>query len=252
MNHHPPLSALILAAGFGSRITDITSNPKCLLEIAGKTLLQWHFEHLKTLGIKDIFLVVGYKKELIEKHVDDYKKDFNLTLIELEDYRQKGNTYSFYLGLQALQGSFLLFDGDLIYENRILKKIVEDDRKNLILVGQSSLDDIECAKTMVDSKDKVRMLIDKRPVSREEMETLRFVGEAIGIIKFSASHKDQLKKRCEEFFQKKSGNDKLNWEHLMNDFLQDHEMEVHQAASNRWIEIDTSVDYNKAREMFED
>jgi choline kinase len=243
-------TALILAAGYGSRIAEVTENPKSLLPINGKSLMDWHFEAWKEVGIRNVVVVTGYKREMLEESLSKYKKDFDIHYAVNEDFRVKGNTYSFYYGLEKVQGDFLLFDADLIYDPKILAAFVEDPEANQILVGNSSIDDIECTKTMVDKNGFVRMTIDKRAVNAEEREKFRFVGEALGILKFSKKYRDDIFNACKEFLAEEKNISK-NWEHVMNDFLLNHDMSVHQAVSERWVEIDNREDLDKAKRLFE-
>lgn len=58
------MKAVILAAGRGMRMEQQTAEqPKCLLQLAGKSLLQWQIEALTASGITDILVVRGYLKE---------------------------------------------------------------------------------------------------------------------------------------------------------------------------------------------
>lgn len=60
------MKAIILAAGRGSRMKDLTDDrPKCLVELRGKPLLEWQLIALKEAGISEIAIVTGYKKELL-------------------------------------------------------------------------------------------------------------------------------------------------------------------------------------------
>lgn len=60
------MKAIILAAGRGSRMKDLTDErPKCLVELRGKALLDWQLESLTAAGISDIGIVTGYKCELL-------------------------------------------------------------------------------------------------------------------------------------------------------------------------------------------
>lgn len=243
-------TALILAAGYGSRIADVTENPKSLLPVNGKPLMDWHFEAWKDAGIRNVVVVTGYKRDMLEEYLSKFKKDFDISFAVNEDYRVKGNTYSFYYGLEKVQGDFLLFDADLIYDPSILKTFVNDKGANQILVGDSSIDDIESAKAMVDKDGFVRMTIDKRAVSEEERERYRFAGEAIGILKFSKDYRDDMYDACKKFLADEKNISK-NWEHVMNEFLMDHDMAVHQTTSERWVEIDNREDLDKAKRLFE-
>jgi choline kinase len=60
------MKAIILAAGRGSRMKNLTDErPKCLLELRGKTLLEWQLEALRGAGINEIAIVTGYKREML-------------------------------------------------------------------------------------------------------------------------------------------------------------------------------------------
>jgi L-glutamine-phosphate cytidylyltransferase len=60
------MKAIILAAGRGSRMQNLTEErPKCLVEIRGKSLLDWQLQALRNAGISDIAIVTGYKNKLL-------------------------------------------------------------------------------------------------------------------------------------------------------------------------------------------
>lgn len=60
------MKSIILAAGRGSRMKDLTDEcPKCLVELRGKPLLEWQLEALREAGISEIAIVTGYKRELL-------------------------------------------------------------------------------------------------------------------------------------------------------------------------------------------
>jgi len=60
------MKAIILAAGRGSRMKELTEDrPKCLVELRGKALLDWQLEALRAAGVTEIAIVTGYKRELL-------------------------------------------------------------------------------------------------------------------------------------------------------------------------------------------
>lgn len=60
------MKAIILAAGRGSRMKSLTDErPKCMVELRGKTLLEWQLAALRDAGISEIAIVTGYKRELL-------------------------------------------------------------------------------------------------------------------------------------------------------------------------------------------
>jgi len=60
------MKAIILAAGRGSRMQDLTDDrPKCLVKVRGKALLDWQLNALRSAGVQEIGIVSGYKRELL-------------------------------------------------------------------------------------------------------------------------------------------------------------------------------------------
>ena len=63
---------MIFAAGLGTRLKPLTDTlPKALVPLAGKTLLQWQIEHLKTAGITDIVVNVHHFPDMIINYLRD-------------------------------------------------------------------------------------------------------------------------------------------------------------------------------------
>jgi D-glycero-alpha-D-manno-heptose 1-phosphate guanylyltransferase len=70
MTHEIHMNAIIICGGLSTRLGDITKTiPKVLLEIKGKTVLQWQLEKLKTLGITEVVLAAGHLAEVLHKSV---------------------------------------------------------------------------------------------------------------------------------------------------------------------------------------
>lgn len=62
------MKAIILAAGRGSRMKNLTDErPKCLVELRGKSLLEWQLQALRNAGIDDIAIVTGYKRDMFSQ-----------------------------------------------------------------------------------------------------------------------------------------------------------------------------------------
>lgn len=73
---------LISAAGRGTRMLDLAKDkPKHLIEVNNKPFLYYLLNNLKKAGFTEIFMVVGYKKEFMEKFFGQHREEFNMTLI---------------------------------------------------------------------------------------------------------------------------------------------------------------------------
>lgn len=77
------MKALLLAAGFGTRLGHLTkSKPKCLLEIAGQSMLDHWLLKLNTLGVEQFFVNTHYLADQVEKFVSCHILKDKITLIK--------------------------------------------------------------------------------------------------------------------------------------------------------------------------
>lgn len=86
-----PRSAIILAAGYGLRMVPInTETPKGLLEVNGQPLIERLILQLQEVGIRKIYIIVGFMKEQYEYLIDAY----GVELIVNREYGSKNNLHS--------------------------------------------------------------------------------------------------------------------------------------------------------------
>ena len=107
--------AIIMAAGFGSRMVPVTLTiPKPLVSVNGTRIIDVLIDALMEKGIKEIIIVRGYLKhkfnELLVKYPD-------LKFVDNDFYNEANNIYSMYLVKDKLQNAYV-FDGDQILYNR--------------------------------------------------------------------------------------------------------------------------------------
>ncbi|SVE21367.1 uncharacterized protein METZ01_LOCUS474221, partial [marine metagenome] len=105
-------TAILLAAGQGLRIAGTTPEPKVLLDLYGRSLLERHLEAWAAVGIEHAALVVGYKRHLIRNAVDSIDTPLKITWVDNTEYASKGNTHSMLLGLRAAPEKAVVFDAD--------------------------------------------------------------------------------------------------------------------------------------------
>ncbi len=70
-----PVDAVVLAAGRGVRLGDLTrATPKVLVEVNGRALLDYHLDALRAVGVRRVVLVVHHFAEQVRRHVDDGRR----------------------------------------------------------------------------------------------------------------------------------------------------------------------------------
>ena len=104
--------AVILAAGEGQRLRPFTVNrPKVMLFIAGKPILQYVIEALAQNGIRDIALVVGYRKEQVLDYFGSGEA-FGVDLTYVTQQRQLGTAHALVQAKEKIKDDFLVLPGD--------------------------------------------------------------------------------------------------------------------------------------------
>lgn len=102
---YAPQRAIILAAGFGMRMVPInTEIPKALLEVNGEPLIERIIKQLHEVEIREIYVVVGFKKEQFEYLIDKY----NIELIVNPEYSSKNNLYSLKRAIEHLSNCYIV------------------------------------------------------------------------------------------------------------------------------------------------
>ena len=132
------MQALILAAGMGKRLGELTkSNTKCMLELDGIALIDAALSNLTEVGVTKIIIVVGYKFENLIKHVGHDYLGVPVEYINNKEYENTNNIYSLYLASEKLiEDDTILLESDLIFDKEILSGLLLDKRKDLAVVDK--------------------------------------------------------------------------------------------------------------------
>lgn len=98
-------NAIILAAGKSNRFAPFTyERPKGLFTVRGEVLIERQIEQLRSAGINNIYVVVGYMKEKFFYLEQKYP---GLHLIVNNEFREKGNIYSIYMAREYLGNTYI-------------------------------------------------------------------------------------------------------------------------------------------------
>jgi len=167
------MKAVILAAGEGKRLRPFTETmPKVMIPVTNKPILEHVFDALKNTGIDEVFLVVGYKKEVIKEYFKEYK-DIKITYVEQD--KQLGTAHALLQAKKHIEEPFIVIPGDNIIDQKSIIKLIEDKSEYSLLIKEHP----QPSKygVVFIEKEKLRRIVEKPP---EE------IGEFIstGIYKF--------------------------------------------------------------------
>ncbi len=104
--------AVILAAGEGLRLWPFTVNrPKPMLSVAGKPIVEYVIQALAQYGIRDLVLVVGYRREQIYDYFGS-GDSLGVKITYVTQERQLGTAHALLQARGCLDGRFLVLSGD--------------------------------------------------------------------------------------------------------------------------------------------
>ncbi len=119
------MKAVILAAGKGTRLDPFTvSQPKVMIDVANKPILEYIVESLVKNAIRDMVMVVGYKKEKIMSHFED-GGDFDANIEYVTQTKQLGTAHALFTAKDALDEEFLMLPGDNIIDSTTIADLLE-------------------------------------------------------------------------------------------------------------------------------
>jgi len=243
------VQALILAAGVGSRLGKHTKdNPKCMLEINGVSLINSALEKLNSVGIKKLILVVGYKKDNLIQHVGYKYKDIDIEYVENPIYDQTNNIYSLYLAKDKLeQDDTILLESDLIFEERILQNLLDDERRSLAVVDkyQSWMDGTAVS---LGSDDSILNFFTKETF---QFQNVNEYYKTVNIYKFSKDFSQKAYIPFLEAYSKAMGDNEY-YESVLRviTILEGQELRAMRLNGEKWYEIDDVQDKHNAEIIF--
>lgn len=130
-------TAIILAAGRGSRLRELTDDqPKPMVPVNGKSIISNLVENLIASGFQRIVILVGYKAELLKVHLQPYSSKTEMIFIENKVFATTNNIYTLWLAKEYLHGGFFLFEADIFCEKSILKQLADSPAGNIIVADQ--------------------------------------------------------------------------------------------------------------------
>jgi choline kinase len=171
--------AIILAAGKGSRLLPLTADcPKCLIELAGRTLLDWQLDSLFEAGVAEMAVVTGFRPDLVERVIAARGPGRGaVTTIFNPFYHVADNLGSAWMARHAMDRDFLLLNGDTLVPPALVERLIAAPAAPICLaVDRKPEYDEDDMKVLCDGDRLVR--VDKG------LEAPDFNAESIGFVRF--------------------------------------------------------------------
>ncbi|EME97561.1 phosphocholine cytidylyltransferase family protein [Streptomyces mobaraensis NBRC 13819 = DSM 40847] len=238
---------LVLAAGAGRRLRPYTDTlPKALVPVDGDTtVLDLTLANFAEVGLTEVAIVVGYRKEAVyaRQAALEEKYGLKLTLIDNDKAEEWNNAYSLWCAREVLGRGVILANGDTVHPVSVEKTLL-DARGN----GQKIILALDTVKNLADEEMKV--IVDpEKGVQRitKLMDPATATGEYIGVTLIEAEAGAELADALKTTFEKDPD---LYYEDGYQELVnRGFKIDTAPIGDVKWVEIDNHDDLAKGREI---
>ena len=232
--------AIILSAGKGSRLLPLTAErPKCLIELSGKSLLEWQLDALSASGVREVVVVTGFGDHLVDEVAA--RREGVRTLFN-PFYHVADNLGSVWLARAEFDRDTLLLNGDTLVSTALLAEVLAAEGGPIAVT--------------IDEKDEYDA--DDMKVLREGDRLLRigkalgegeYNAESIGLLAFRGDGGRRFTDEVERMMRTPEGT--LRWYLRAIDALaqQGEDVRTVSIRGEAWQEVDFPEDVEKARAL---
>ena len=234
---------VILAAGMAKRLRPLTdTKPKCLLPVAGRTLLERTVDAMHLAGITEFVVVTGYRADMIRDFLSFHFPHSTFHYLHNADYAHNNNIYSLWMAGQVVRGrEFLLMDSDILCDPAAVVRIAQEP-VSALAVNRHELGEEEM-KVVVDSEMRITE-ISKTCCPEDAM------GESVGIEHITADYSEALFRELDQMILSEGLVD-IFYERAFERLIpQGHTFRVVDTTDYFSYELDTPEDYQRAQELF--
>ncbi|MEU9089516.1 phosphocholine cytidylyltransferase family protein [Streptomyces sp. NPDC048428] len=238
---------LVLAAGAGRRLRPYTDTlPKALVPVDGeKTVLDLTLANFAEIGLTEVAIVVGYRKEAVydRKAELEAKYGLTLTLVDNDKAEEWNNAYSLWCAREVLKRGVILANGDTVHPVSVERTLL-DARGN----GRKIILALDTVKNLADEEMKVITDGDKG-VQRitKLMDPATATGEYIGVTLIEAEAAEELADALRTTFERDPD---LYYEDGYQELVnRGFTVDVAPIGEVTWVEIDNHDDLARGREI---
>lgn len=243
------MQAIILAAGMGKRLKELTqNNTKCMVKVNGVTLIDRMLHQLDNQALSRVIIVIGYEGQKLIDYIHTLNIRTPIEFVFNPIFDKTNNIYSLALAKDWLcKEDTLLFESDIIFEDSVLDVLISDPRKTLALVDKyESWMDGTCVKLADD--DSIEAFV---PGKKFKFYEIKEYYKTVNIYKFSKHFSETCYVPFLEAYQSTLGENEY-YEQVLRviTMLDDSEIKAKRLDGQRWYEIDDIQDLDIAESIF--
>lgn len=243
------MQAVILAAGMGKRLKELTkNNTKCMVKVNGVTLIERMLRQIDRHDFTRVIIVVGYEGKKLQDYIATLGTKTPITYIDNPIYDKTNNIYSLALAREYLkEEDTILFESDIIFEDDVLTALLSDPRDTLALVDKyEPWMDGTCV--TLNDQDEITGFVPGKKFNFRHTD--RYY-KTVNIYKFSKAFSQSYYVPFLEAYQAALGQNEY-YEQVLRviAMLDDPQIRAKRLTGQTWYEIDDEQDLDIAESLF--
>lgn len=234
------MKVIILSAGQGKRLLPKTAEiPKCLLDIQGRTLIEWQIGELYKCGIDQVTVVTGYGAEKVDTLLQQRCGYSGVTTYYNPDYATTDNLVSCWKVRHEMNEDFILLNGDTLFEAGVLKRLLAS-AETPITVTINQKDGYDADDMKVSLTEKTRLTRIGKDIPSGQID-----GESIGMILFRGTGPELFSRGLEKAVDEPTAGHKW-YLSVIDAIAKENTVLTCSISGLLWCEVDYPEDLEKA------
>jgi choline kinase len=231
--------AIILSAGKGSRLLPLTEDrPKCLIELSGRSLLEWQLDALAANGVEECVIVTGFRDDLVD---DVAARRAGARTVFNPFYHVADNLGSVWLARAEFDRDTLLLNGDTLVSPALVAKVLDADRgKVTVTVDEKDDYDSDDMKVLREG-DRLRRI-------GKALEPGEYNSESIGLLAFRGEGGRLFVEEVDRMMHTSEGTRRW-YLRAIDSLAQKEEVLTVSIKGEQWQEVDFPEDVEKAKAL---
>lgn len=240
-----PMKAIILSAGQGSRLGHLTDErPKCLIEFAGRSLLDRQLDTLVASGVGEAVVVTGFHDELVNAAIDRRRHAGHGPLVRTvfnPFYKVADNLGSLFIARDELAGEVLVWNGDTLVSSALMARVLDNSRDGIcVTIDRKDRYDEDDMKVVTGRDGRLRT------IGKRISEGVN--AESIGLLAFRGNGAERFRSAIDKAMRTSEGTT-IWYLRVIHHLAQDSEVWTLDIQGEEWGEVDFPEDVERAETL---
>lgn len=236
------MKAIILSAGQGSRLGHLVDDrPKCLIEFNGRSLLDRQLDTLSVNGVSEAVVVTGFQDGRVEDALAKRTEGPGVRTVYNPFYKVADNTGSLFMAREELCGDCLVWNGDTLVSNRLMRRVITNDSPGIWVTIDRKHSYDEDDMKVVEENGRLKA-IGKR------LSLAKVNSESIGLLAFRSGGAERFREAIERAIRTPEGTT-IWYLRVIHMLAQQSEVWTLDIQGEEWGEVDFPADVAVASEL---